>query len=54
MADKHYASDVLAGAAIGAAVGASVNALHLRAGDGVTRGPSGIAEGRGLAYFVRF
>jgi membrane-associated phospholipid phosphatase len=54
VADKHYASDVLAGAAIGAAVGVSVNALHLRVGDGVTRGLSGTTEGRGVAYFVRF
>jgi membrane-associated phospholipid phosphatase len=54
VADKHYASDVLAGAAIGAAVGASVNALHLRVGDGKTRGLSGTREGRGLAYFIRF
>jgi membrane-associated phospholipid phosphatase len=54
VADKHYASDVLAGAAIGAALGASVNALHLRVGDGVTRGLSGTAEGRGVTYFVHF
>ena len=54
VADKHYATDVIAGAAIGALVGAGVSAFHFPSSDGIRRGLTGTQEGRGVAYFVRF
>jgi membrane-associated phospholipid phosphatase len=53
VADKHYASDVIAGAALGALVGIAVNAVHLHSRDGV-HGISATPEGRGAVYVVRF
>jgi membrane-associated phospholipid phosphatase len=53
IADKHYASDVIAGAALGALVGVAVNAVHLHPRDGV-HGLTATPEGRGVAYLVRF
>jgi membrane-associated phospholipid phosphatase len=55
VADRHWATDVLAGAALGATVGTIVSSLHLRS-DGVasTAGLSLPLAGRGIAYGGRF
>jgi membrane-associated phospholipid phosphatase len=53
VADKHYASDVIAGAALGALIGVAVNAVHLRPLDPTqTLGPT--SDGRGVAWLKRF
>jgi PAP2 superfamily len=54
VADKHYASDVIAGAALGALVGLGVSAFHLQKADGPRHGLTTTQEGRGVAYFVGF
>jgi membrane-associated phospholipid phosphatase len=55
VSDRHWATDVLGGAALGAAVGTIVSSLHLRS-DGVasTAGLSLPPGGRGFAYGGRF
>jgi membrane-associated phospholipid phosphatase len=54
VADRHWATDVIAGALVGSAVGGVVSAVHLGmngpAGAGVSLGP----EGRSMAYWKRF
>jgi len=55
VADRHWASDVIAGALVGSAVGALVSSVHLQL-DG--KGPGGSVslgpDGRSLNYAMRF
>jgi len=53
VADKHWASDVIAGAAVGSTVGAVISSVHLR-GDGPPTGLSLGSEPRSLVYWRRF
>jgi membrane-associated phospholipid phosphatase len=54
VADRHWATDVIAGALVGSAVGGVVSAVHLGmngpAGAGVSLGP----DGRSMTYWKRF
>lgn len=58
VADRHYASDVLAGAAVGTAIGATVSLLHLRNGDAPVASSfsltAGGIGGQALVYGGRF
>jgi membrane-associated phospholipid phosphatase len=53
VADRHWTSDIIAGAIVGSAVGAVVSAVHLRPAGSP---PAGIAfgEGRSMIYWQRF
>jgi membrane-associated phospholipid phosphatase len=53
VADKHWATDVIAGAALGSTVGTVVSSVHLR-GDGPPAGISLGSETRSLVYWRRF
>src|SRR5207237_1644242 len=51
VSDRHYASDVLAGAVVGSAVGATVSWAHLRNGSGPAASLSlGAGGGPALVY----
>ncbi|HYZ89701.1 MAG TPA: phosphatase PAP2 family protein, partial [Myxococcales bacterium] len=55
VADRHWASDVLAGAAAGTAVGATVSLLHLRNGSAPVASSFSLgAGGQALVYGGRF
>ena len=55
VADRHWTTDIIAGALVGSAVGGLVSAVHLPAGGspdkaGITLGD----EGRSMIYWKRF
>ena len=50
VADRHWASDVIAGAILGTVMGAGVSWAHLRAAGGTSRSVSLGADGRSLVY----
>jgi membrane-associated phospholipid phosphatase len=55
VADRHWATDVLAGAALGSLVGATVSWAHMRGGgQGPTASLSVGGDGRSLVYAGRF
>ena len=49
MADRHWASDVIAGAAVGAAVGTVVSFAHISQGSGTDLAATGTPAGASFA-----
>jgi membrane-associated phospholipid phosphatase len=55
VADRHWTTDVIAGAVVGAAVGAVVSAVHLRMGDGpLSSGITLGGQGQSVIYWGQF